>query len=360
MKMIMAKPHWTSFWAKILLFLWKVSLYKKLLESTREERRPFFLHWELSSECSLRCHHCYQQRSNKYVEIEKAELIINCCEKAGILSVFLTGGEPLSNPHFEYIYRTLKLRGFIVTVCTNATLINRSIVELFTNYPPHSLDISIYGASPKCFRSVTGKDLFNEFKEAVDLLYTHGLNFNLKTPLTKTIEANLGEIEAFAREYDVPFTMATLIYPRLNGDLAPLKHRLPVEVVMEHELKDLNSLTKWKNEIETRFVKANKLRCNYARNTVSIDSSSNIIYCGMLRTEFHHIDSEMSFFSGMNHMNEYRDSLDKIYSKGQCGACGIASVCQCCPAQSYLHTGQLDQCVPYFKALAEARLVKSE
>ena len=332
-------------------------IFDELNELTQEINKPFYVHWELTSDCNLRCSHCYQPRAETYVREEDANLILDCLEENDCLLVTLSGGEPLTHPNFKSIFLKLKERGFFVTVCTNAVLLDNDHVDLFKRYPPYSLEISIYGANKKHFKAVTGRDQFKNFVRALDLLRANSIDFQLKVPLTAKTLIGIDEIEEYAKLLDVPFQVGTLTYPRFDGDQSNLSQRIPVEDVLNYESTNFNEFLEWKKETSRKFKVANGLRCsNAARNSILIDSTSHIAFCGMLRNPKHKFTSKLSFSKALKTAFEFRNILEMHYSNGPCGSCEIADMCLGCPAQSYLHTGFLDRCIPYFKKLAEDRM----
>ena len=69
----------------------------------------------------------------------------------GTLSLFLTGGEAMLRDDFDDIYKYIRESGILVTVLSNGTVITPEKIELFKEYPPVELSISIYGASEKTY-----------------------------------------------------------------------------------------------------------------------------------------------------------------------------------------------------------------
>ena len=57
---------------------------------------------------------------------------------------------------FAEVYTRAKERGTLVTVFTNATLVDEDIVRLFEDLPPQEVEVSLYGASEDVYERVTG------------------------------------------------------------------------------------------------------------------------------------------------------------------------------------------------------------
>ena len=86
---------------------------------------------EITARCNNDCRHCYtnlqaSDRTALDAELTPAEIdrIAGQAVELGAMWCLITGGEPLVRPDFTDIYLRLKRRGLLVSVFTNATLIN--------------------------------------------------------------------------------------------------------------------------------------------------------------------------------------------------------------------------------------------
>ena len=67
----------------------------------------------------------------RFVSKEDLDITIDALLEHGFLVVSLTGGEALTHPHFAYVYKRLKLEGFLVTVFTNGIALKESHLRSF-------------------------------------------------------------------------------------------------------------------------------------------------------------------------------------------------------------------------------------
>lgn len=98
------------------------------------DNRSATLMVHLLGQCNLRCLHCYMEGGPSRKEklpFDRVERAIGECEKLGIATLYLTGGEPLLYPGLEEL---LVLAGRVpklgIKVCTNATLLKPHHVAL--------------------------------------------------------------------------------------------------------------------------------------------------------------------------------------------------------------------------------------
>lgn len=109
----------------------------------KHKRVPIFFDLEITARCNHNCRHCdinlpagdkdAQARELSLADIKK---IVDEAVSLGALCCLITGGEPLLRDDFFDIYRYIKQKGLLVSVFTNATLVNDEHIELFTKTPP--------------------------------------------------------------------------------------------------------------------------------------------------------------------------------------------------------------------------------
>ena len=104
---------------------------RMLLRHASETQTPVNGSIELLPLCNMNCDMCYVRLSRAEREaqgrlrtaVEWISLGAQM-ERAGVLFLLLTGGEPLLHPEFREIYSALRRMGMILTVNTNGTLID--------------------------------------------------------------------------------------------------------------------------------------------------------------------------------------------------------------------------------------------
>ncbi len=137
--------------------------------------------------------------------------------------------------------------GFAGYRFTNGTLVNRAILDLFAELPPHAVEISLYGATAPTHEDITGlKGSFNRSLRATEQLIERGIRLRLKSVLMRPNLKEFPRIHALAEEtYGVDFRMDASIVPRLSGDRDPLELRVPASVAVEQELANPDACRRW-------------------------------------------------------------------------------------------------------------------
>jgi len=89
---------------------------------------------QITGRCNYNCMHCFNCRDNtplqSEISLEKIGSLLDDCEKCGIGSFTITGGEPMLHPHFKEIMREIYKRGmFVFDLNTNGFFINRETLD---------------------------------------------------------------------------------------------------------------------------------------------------------------------------------------------------------------------------------------
>jgi len=199
-----------------------------LWEKIKTKRIPLSFNLEITARYNMNCRHCYINLPAGDKEVQARELtaaeietIARQAVELGALWCLITGGEPLLRDDFEDIYLTLKRLGILVSVFTNAALINDRHVELFKKYPPRDIEVTVYGVTRETFEAVTRHSgSFDRFMNGLQKLKAGGVRIRLKA---MAIQSNLheqAEIAEFCRDWTKDyFRFDPQLHLRFDGDL---------------------------------------------------------------------------------------------------------------------------------------------
>jgi len=112
---------------------------------------PIFVAWDITYKCNLNCFFCdrqtiYRDKLNKDLGLSKAKTVVDNLADADVMTLGITGGEPLLRNDLEELAKYAKDKGLIVTLSTNGTLVTRSRAQRLVN-SFHSISISLDGLS---------------------------------------------------------------------------------------------------------------------------------------------------------------------------------------------------------------------
>ena len=340
--------------------------------------RLLSLNLEVTARCNNNCRHCYinvpansRDAKKKELSLEKIKDIADQACSLGALWCLITGGEPLLRKDFDEIYIYLKKKGLLVSVFTNATLINTSHIALFKHWPPRNLEVTVYGVTEKTYERVTRKPgSFKAFMRGLNLLLDSGIPVALKA---MALQSNKQEFEQIARfctkRSSVPFQFDPLLHLRFDGDRNRnqeiINQRLtPEEIAVLEQQNYLQVSTTQKgsdplvNPGEHNGNGNLLFNCGTGLDECTIGADGTFRLCSSLM----HPDCVYDLNNGSlaRALTEFVPAVRNMrchsrYVLETCRQCPIINLCYWCPAHAHLETGSLDGQVPYFCEVAKVR-----
>lgn len=325
-----------------------------------QQRIPIAGSFNLTNHCNLRCVHCYLDRKyDKGKELSTAAWhgIIDEITEAGCLYLLLTGGEPLLREDFADIYRHARTNGLIVTVFTNGTHINAEHIELFKEFPPRMVEISLYGATDATYERVTGvPGSYQLCRQGIQQLWEHRIPFGLKMILMTLNRHEFYDIKNIAEDYGVRFRFDAAIFPQFNGEKAPINLRVTPEEAVEKEFSDAQRFQQWQEFFERmeRVTASDALyRCGAGLANFHITADGKLQPCLMAKEPQYDLLAG-SFTTGWYEVIP-RIRREKVRKDFVCRQCEKIALCGYCPAFFELENDAETVPSRYLCALGESR-----
>ena len=311
--------------------------YKKIksnqiLEKNNNTRIPIHGSIELTNKCNLKCIHCYLESSPKdensyWPNLKKyfRDII-----KEGCLFLQLTGGEVLMRPDFKKIYLYIRKNGLIPTIMTNATLVNNDLVQIFKEYPPYYIKVSLYGSNSLYHDRITGvKGSFDKSLSNIRKLKKEGIRIWINAIILKKNFADLAGIKKLIQKIEAPASLYPFLIPTLNGNPGPLKHQLNAQEclkVLKYNKKILPARDR-QNKNNQSFLE-NIFPCNAGKNSFHIDNQGKLFICKIERSVGFSL-SKMPFKNAWEKLESTR--IQKLRLPSSCLSCKLKNDCQICP-----------------------------
>lgn len=321
----------------------------------KRRRQPLVATFELTPCCNLNCIHCYlgnHRVIDESLSFKQIIYVLDQLAEAGVLHLALTGGECTIRKDLADIYQYAKKKGFLVTIFTNGVHIPEEMFQLFKQYPPFYVDVSLYGASEETYEVITGKRVFAKVINTLDRLYEEEIVFGIKTPIIKQNQNDYDEMNAIATRYKVPYRTGYVMLSTIDAEDYPTKFMIPATDMIQLEVgdavmseigfKDADIKNPWGERFENgEFVPL--FICNPGVNDVIIDFKGNICPCAGYR----HIGKNI-FESNFNDIWKSFDYLKKIPATelNRCIHCQSRFFCRVCPAEQEIKTGDLESVSP--------------
>ena len=310
-----------------------------LYEQT-QQYTPMVATWEITNICNFSCTFCYinsEKSINKqFISLDKAKEMIDVLVEEGLLLVYLTGGEVLSHPNFEEIYKYLKLKGVYVVLLTNLSLLDEDKLKLLKEYPPLRVTASLYGISEKQFSGVTQNRQISPQKimDNILLLKDNGINITAQTPINKATIEQYEMMANWCYEHGI-------IY-RTNNDLTNSyfdedRQNLYIETA---EFNEIKSRLRFITEEPLEFCQTGTSCCKYdqkrhfdcisGKHTFAISYNLHIRPCfNIWETEGPWFDASLSIKDALDELKEYLNSK-KLEVIEYCKGCVAHKFCREC------------------------------
>lgn len=324
-----------------------------------DRRMPIDGTIELTHRCNLRCAHCYCLPESGRAELGRSEIcrIIDEIAEAGCLWLLFTGGEPLLRPDFFDIYLHAKRRGLLITLFSNATLIDERVVDILAEYPPFFMEVSVYGMTEETYEKVTRvKGSYGAFRKGLDLIRERGLPLKLKT-MALTLNAHeMEDMEGWARGLGFEFRFDSLVHPRIDGSREPCAYRLSPRQAVSLDAANEEKREKMEYACKEAFnTKASDRLFECSGGTVSfhIDPYGQLRPCDMVRE----IRRDLGAADFANAWADLEADVTrrKIPAGFRCEGCVIAGMCNQCPGWAFLENGDMHSISEHMCEIAHLR-----
>lgn len=316
--------------------------YDKLSKQAEKTRTPIRVLFELTGCCNLDCKMCYVHFLD-HLQAKKEELttkqwkaIFDDAISEGMLFATLSGGECLLRNDFKELYLYLFERGIRISINTNGLLLNQELIAFFVNYPPETIQISLYGTSDEEYVAATGVPAFTLVQKNLSLLEESNIDFKIAiTPSDSSIAFTKSIIEyALQKKYRIRITQF-FISPREEVSNSPSQVS-PDDIcdLLEYSARlkgrslkpiPLDSIPKAGINGETI---TEKFHCTAGLNRTHVDWRGRMHPCVALPT----ISCSLLDYSYSEAWKRICAEVDKLAYPDKCSSCCLKNVCKPCYA----------------------------
>ena len=349
-----------------------------LWDTLKERRRPISFDLEVTARCNNDCRHCYinlpagdREAQTRELTLAEIERIAGEAVAMGAVWCLVTGGEPLLRSDFAAVYMALKRLGLLVSVFTNACLVAPAHVELFRRYPPRDIEVSVYGATRETYEAVTRRPgSYDAFRRGLDLLLESGVKVRLKAMALRSNAHELPAMGEFCRAHTKDYyRFDPLLHLRFDGDKRRNEEirgeRLSPEEIVAVERSDDERFGALQRGCDKLIgLDHEEAACDHLFHCGAGNGSFSVGYEGTFRlcNSLWHPDTTYDLCCGtlaeawetvVPRVRDLRSNSREFLEK--CRRCGIINLCLWCPAHAALETGQMDEWIEYFCAVAHER-----
>lgn len=192
--------------------------------------------------------------------------------------------------------------GLVLSVNTNASLIDDDMVELFAANPPRRVNITLYGASPETYGALCGsREAYARVVRAILNLQSAGVIVKLNFSVTPYNRHDAQAVYDFAAEHQLPLQAACYMFPPVRAcehGCYDADRMSPDEAAEEKVRYDLSRFThdelrlRWQTYLsggsvpdpdnECQELPTQKLRCRAGSSTFWVTWDQQMRPCGMM------------------------------------------------------------------------------
>lgn len=346
------------------------TMEKMLLQRAAATQCPINGSLELLPICNMNCDMCYVRLSHTEAEkkggLHTADEWINLgreMQKAGVLFLLLTGGEPLLFPDFKRLYLELKQMGIVLTINTNGTLLDEEWADFFAENKPRRINITLYGADDKAYETLCHyPGGFEKTMRGLKLLKDRDVDVKINGSVTKSNCKDMENIYEIGRSLKVPVHMDTYMLPGIHerGMSFEEQSRLLPEEAAAAEMAAIKA--EMDPEVFPIYVrqKIARIENSAADNPKGIaclagNASFTVNWQGQMRPCVTLEEPSVPVFEiGFEAAWKKVSKESKVFRINEkCIKCRLHPVCKTCVASAWLETGAYDGLPEYLCRYAE-------
>lgn len=324
---------------------------------------------EVTRRCPLECQHCYnnlpmgdQDARSREMTTEEHFKMLDELVEMGCFWLLYTGGEIFARKDFLEIYTYAKKKGFLITLFTNGTLINEKIADYLVEWPPFSIEITLYGRTRETYEALTQiPGSYDRCLRGIKLLRERGLPLKLKTVATSINKHEVTAMRQFAEEeLGVEFKFDGQVNPRIDCSQSPLAVRLTPEEVVALDMNAPKGVTEYqrlaKRDLENppNLAKNDTVYfCGGGMNSFAINAHGEMGICVISQQDTFRVQE-----AGLKRV--WEESLLQLRTRKRtqvtkCVQCRIQSLCGMCPANGEMENGDKESPVEFLCNVAHLR-----
>lgn len=171
------------------LFLWR--LFKTYFGIVFLGKKPLkYIDFAIDYRCNLKCEHCFAGKLTKpgakQMSVEDYKRVAKEAMELGAIDFSFQGGEVfLYKPLLEKVIKAFKPKMNLISITTNATMIDRSMILKLKKLGVDHLNVSLDSGIAEEHDEFRGmKGTFKKATDAIDIALKNGMNITISTTVT--------------------------------------------------------------------------------------------------------------------------------------------------------------------------------
>lgn len=296
---------------------------------------PWNIIIETTTNCNLKCTHCYNYNDKTFISIEKLKKFYDLLPIDKHFNTILTGGEVFSHPQIDDILKYLYNKEILIDILTNGTLLTKKRLANLSKEKIGTIQLSLYSTDPKMHDKMTGvKGSWSKTIATINELLRLGFRVSIASLVTTDNYTEIENLVAFARLLNIKINFCFNIVANCKDAYYNDKIKLSdIEYTTAYSkfLEIINS-DKLATALQLKYDKV----CLGGFSKFTIGANGDLFICPMMKNyPICNIDDIKSFDDFW-----YNEKLLKIRNMSyrdfeDCEKCDIKYFCHPCMADNY-------------------------
>lgn len=189
----------------------------------------FSLQMEVTSRCNERCIHCYIPHAEKTDDMmpSLATSIIDQAAAMGTVSLSLSGGELFLHPRIGEILTHARRNDFMITILSNATLLDHELCRLLKEININFIQVSLYSMDPTEHDAITQVNgSHTKTLKSIERLLELDIPVQISCPVMKLNLGSYRDVLTWAYRHKIKAYTDFIMMARTDFSTDNLDHRL--------------------------------------------------------------------------------------------------------------------------------------
>lgn len=284
----------------------------------------------VNNRCNLNCKYCfgdYAKRKTPDYTTGELKILINQLYQKGTRYLIIHGGETLLREDIGEIVKHIKSKGIYCCLITNGILVPQKI-DAIRNVD--NITVSLDGRRENHDEN-RGKGSFDKALEAIKLVIRENIPLRVSATITSHTRNDIGFLANLAKEFGFTVQFSILfasLPPNNDCTMSDGEIRDAMSQIIEYKKRGFPIFTsyrvaeyarKWPlDHNQYHFIKRpdmhqlpenfRRIRCFYAKNTITIDADGNVYPCFVLLGHFKPLNwKEVGIERAIQHVQQTND-----------------------------------------------------
>jgi AdoMet-dependent heme synthase len=308
---------------------------EQIRRNAAARRIPLHAQLELTHRCNLRCQHCYLSdvpSPGAELSLREWQNVLRQLAELQTLFLSFTGGEPLLREDLFEILAAARRGGFVFSLLTNGTRIDREAARRIAEHMPFQVHVSVLGPEEEHDRLTGELGSHRRALEAMDALRECGVSVTGKLILTHATAPRAAACRRRVLDHADDCVLSVDLAPTLAGQSPAEGLALTPE--------DLASLPRSGRAPAPVQDFPEQRVCSAGASLLAVSPTGEVLPCIMFRKSVGSI-RESPLRALWNSPEMVRISELRHRDLQACEGCADRGFCRFCPGRAWLMAGDM-------------------